>query len=78
MQAKWGQLNPVVNSWLQTDFMFQDLNDQMQEIAKTMVSGLDFSQLGLTPQDDIQAYIDCSQDERVCCGLEAGRSDWGA
>lgn len=58
MQAKWGQLNPVVNSWLQTDFMFQDLNDQMQEIAKTMVSGLDFSQLGLTTQDDIQAYID--------------------
>lgn len=58
MRAKWGQLNPVVSSWMQTDFMFQDLNGQMQEIAEVMVSGLDFSELGLTTQEDVQQYVD--------------------
>lgn len=58
MRAKWAQLNPVVGSWLQTDFMFQDLNGQMQEIAETMVSGLDFSELGLTTQEEVQQYVD--------------------
>lgn len=58
IRAKWGQLNPVVSSWMQTDFMFQDLNGQMQEIAEVMVSGLDFSELGLTTQEDVQQYVD--------------------
>lgn len=58
MKAKWAQLNPVVGSWLQTDFMFQDLNGQMQEIAETMVSGIDFSELGLTTQEEVQQYVD--------------------
>ena len=58
IQAKWAQLNPVVSSWMQTDFMFQDLNGQMQEIAEVMVSDLDFSELGLTTQEDVQQYVD--------------------
>lgn len=56
--AKWAQLNPIVNSWMQTDFMFQDLDGKMQEIAEVMVSGLDFGSLGLTDEVDIQKYID--------------------
>lgn len=58
IQAKWAQLNPVVSSWMQTDFMFQDLNNPMQEIAEVMVSGLDFSSLGLTTQEEVQQYVD--------------------
>ena len=58
IQAKWAQLNPVVSSWMQTDFMFQDLNSPMQEIAEVMVSGLDFSSLGLTTQEEVQQYVD--------------------
>ena len=58
IQAKWNQLNPVVSSWMQTDFMFQDLNDPMQEIAEAMISGLDFSSLGLTTQEEVQQYVD--------------------
>lgn len=57
IEAKWAQLNPVVSSWMQTDFMFQDLNDVMQEIALTMVSGLDFSALGLKTQQQVQDYV---------------------
>lgn len=56
--AKWAQLNSIVNSWMQTDFMFQDLNDTMQDIAEVMVSGLDFGSLGLTDATDVQNYID--------------------
>ena len=55
--AKWAQLNPVVSAYLKTDFMFQDLDGTMQEIAQVMVSGLDFSSLGLTTQDEVQSYI---------------------
>lgn len=55
--AKWQQLNPVVGSWLQTDFMFQDLDGTMQEIAQVMVSGLDFGSLGLKTQEEVQNYV---------------------
>ena len=58
IQAKWAQINPVVNSWMQTDFMFQDLEDQMQNIAEVMVSGLDFGSLGLKTEQEVQDYID--------------------
>ena len=57
IQAKWKSLNPVVNSWLQTDFIFNDLNEQMQLVAEAMVSGLDFSSLGLKTKDDVTEYI---------------------
>ena len=57
IQAKWKSLNPVVNSWLQTDFIFNDLNDQMQLVAEAMVSGLDFSSLGLKTKDEVTDYI---------------------
>ncbi len=55
--AKWKEINPIVSSWLQTDFLYNDLNDQMQEIANLMVSGLNFRELGLTTQEDVQNYI---------------------
>lgn len=51
------KLNPVVNAWLQTDFMYNDLNDNMKSVAQMMVSGLDFSGLGLKTQEDVQTYI---------------------
>ncbi len=57
INAKWRQLNPVVSSWLQTDFMYQDLDGTMQEIAQAMVSGLDFGSLGLKTQEDVQNYV---------------------
>lgn len=57
MKANWQQLNPVVSAWLETDFMYNDLTDSMQEVAKIMVSGLDFSQLGLHTAEEVQAYI---------------------
>jgi chromosome segregation ATPase len=57
IQAKWQTINPVVGSWLQTDFLFNDLDKNMQLVAETMVSGLDFSSLGLTTQEEVQNYI---------------------
>lgn len=57
VQAKWNTINPAVNAWLQTDFIYNDMNEQMQTIARTMVSGLDFSELGLTTAESIENYI---------------------
>lgn len=58
IKARWAQFNSVVNGWMQTNFMFQDLDDTMQEIAEVMVSGLNFGDLGLTTKDAVQDYID--------------------
>ena len=57
IKAKWDSINPVVSSWLQTDFMFNDMDSTMQQIASTMVSGLDFSSLGIKTQEDVTDYI---------------------
>lgn len=57
VEAKWNSINPAVNAWLQTDFIYNDMNEQMQTIARAMVSGLDFSELGLTTADSIENYI---------------------
>ena len=57
VEAKWNTINPAVNAWLQTDFIYNDMNEQMQTIARAMVSGLDFSELGLTTAESIENYI---------------------
>lgn len=57
VEAKWNTINPAVNAWLQTDFIYNDMNKQMQTITKAMVSGLDFSELGLTTAKSIENYI---------------------
>lgn len=54
---RWNNVNPVVSAWMQTDFMYQDLDDNMQTVVKTMVSGLDFSELGYTTQEEVENYI---------------------
>lgn len=56
----WKILNRPVNAWLQTDWTYSDLNDEMQNIANTLVNGLDFSEIVTSPQtgqSDIQNYI---------------------
>lgn len=57
VEAKWSTINPALNAWLQTDFIYNDMNEQMQTIARAMVSGLDFSELGLTTAESIENYI---------------------
>lgn len=57
MRASWAGVNPIVSAWLETDFLYNDLNDGMQQIAKIMASGLDFSSLGLTTAEQVQDYI---------------------
>ena len=57
ISAKWKELNPAINGWLQTDYIFNDLDSSMQDIAKAMVSGLDFKSLGLKTKDEITEYI---------------------
>ena len=57
IEAKWKEVNPAISSWLQTDYIYNDLDSSMQTIAKTMVSGLDFKSLGLKTKDEITKYI---------------------
>lgn len=54
----WEQLNPVASAWLQTDFKYNELESEMQNIVVRMVSGVDFSKIdGLDTDADVQSYI---------------------
>ena len=55
--AKWNQLNPVVTAWLQTDFQYQDMNNDMQSLVTKMLAGVDYETLGLKTADDVKEYI---------------------
>lgn len=63
IESKWRSINPTVSAWLQSDFLYNDMNDQMQSIAKTMISALNFNDLGLIGKNgeetskNIQSYI---------------------
>lgn len=54
---KWKQLNPVVSSWLSTDYLFQDLDASGQNIITAMVGKIDFKSLGRKTEEEIQNYI---------------------
>lgn len=61
--SKWKSINPSIIAWLQTDYLYKDMNPQMQLIAQTMTKYLDFNELGLVSDDgeetsnNIQTYI---------------------
>lgn len=61
--SKWKTINPSINAWLQSDYLYNDMNSQMQQVAQTMAKALDFNALGLVTDngedtaDNIQTYI---------------------
>lgn len=57
ISAKWKQLNPVVTAWMQTDYQYQDLNDDMQSLVTKMLASVDYQDLGLKTEDDIKKYL---------------------
>lgn len=57
ISAKWKKLNPVINAWMQTDFQYQDLSNEMQQVINNVVSGIDYQTLGLETEEDIKNYI---------------------
>lgn len=58
LQAAWKSVNPVANAWMQTNYLYNELPEEMQQIAQAMVNGLDFSKLGLFTDADIKKYIE--------------------
>lgn len=57
MSSIWTEMNGIASAWMQTNPLYDSLNQNMQQIAQYMVSGLDFSSLGLTTEKQIHDYI---------------------
>jgi chromosome segregation ATPase len=55
--SKWKQLNPVISSWLSTDYLYQDFDAKGKSIISSMVGEIDFKSLGMTDEEDIKNYI---------------------
>ncbi|MCD8376864.1 MAG: hypothetical protein LUD69_07960 [Oscillospiraceae bacterium] len=53
----WTDLNPVITSWLSTDYTYNELSDEMQDLLASLIGNIDFSELGYGTADDIQSYI---------------------
>lgn len=51
-------INPVVNAWLQTDVLFNELGGASQDLASMILSELNFSDMGLTTEEQIKDYVD--------------------
>ena len=57
MAGIYKQLNPVIGSWMQTDFKYQELDDDYKNIARQVVSSLNFSELGLKTENEVKSFI---------------------
>lgn len=58
ISARWAGLNNIVSFWAETNFLYNDLNGQMQNIAKTMIGGIDFASLGLDTEEKVHNYVE--------------------
>lgn len=58
INARWEGLNNIVSYWAETNFLYNDLNGQMRNIAKTMISGIDFASLGLDTEEKVHNYVE--------------------
>lgn len=57
ISKKWKQLNPIVTAWTQTDFTYQSLSDEMQNVVQAMIGNIDFAASGLDTQFQVENYI---------------------
>lgn len=56
--AKNKQINPVISAWLQTNFIYNDLDKTGQDIVSQIVKSIDFKEKGLDTAEKIQKYIE--------------------
>lgn len=57
IQAAWASINPSLSAWLQTNYLFDDMDEATQLLTRQLVGALDFSELGLETNTDIEKYI---------------------
>ena len=58
MGSAWKKLNPVVSAWLSTDYLFQDIDKEGQDIISRMIGEVDFKSLGLFTANGVKNYIE--------------------
>ena len=56
--AKNKQINPVISAWLQTNFLYNDLDKTGQDIVSQLVKSINFKDKGLDTAEEIQEYIE--------------------
>lgn len=54
---KWEDLNPIITAYLETNFQYGNLSDEMQEVARAMVGNIDFAGLGLDTPEKVEKHI---------------------
>lgn len=54
---KWKSLASYMNSWVQTDDIYNTLDDQMQKVVSQMVSNLEYGTDELDESEEIKKYI---------------------
>lgn len=57
IKDKWQSLASYMNSWVQTNDIYNSMDDQMQAVVSQMVSNLDYGSDGLDSAEEIKQYI---------------------
>lgn len=57
ISGTWDDFASVANAWMQTDTLYGEFDDEVQNIAQRMFAGIDFENLGLTTSAAVEAYI---------------------
>ena len=57
ISGTWDDFAYVANAWMQTDTLYGEFDAEVQNIAKRMFAGIDFENLGLTTDTEIESYI---------------------
>lgn len=54
---QWQKLNPLARSWLETDYTYNEMSEQVRAMAIELVNAMDPRNLGLDSSEVVQTYI---------------------
>lgn len=57
IDANWQKISPVVSAWAQTSAEYVSMSDEMQTLTTKLIGNVDYSELGISTDDDIKDYI---------------------
>lgn len=58
INKQWQKITPAINSWVQTEESFQELDDELQAIMSRMIGNIDIASLNVTDgTDDLKSQI---------------------
>lgn len=53
----YAKINPITQAWVRGNFLYNEIEEPLQDIVEKMVNGIDFSTAGIDSQEKMEKYI---------------------